>query len=193
MSIARILYFNGTEFTENRASEAAFEFEIDGGTMKVKAPNVSPDTTAASVYDEQVKLAVLGAGQFFDERHALTRKNDGSALRCKETENGKFLAEAPEACQIVKRDCEHGKKVFIAWVDDQSKKLGFKKDEGEKKEEPKKEETKQEETKKAEPKQEETKKAEPAKVTKLDDDIGKWHGDVLDKYFDGEADFDEKC
>lgn len=189
MSIARILYFNGTEFTEKRASEAAFEFEINGGTMKVKAPNVSPDTTAASVYDEQVELAVLGAGQFFDERHALTRKNDGSALRCKETDHGNFLAEAPEACQIVKRDCEHGKKVFIAWVDDQSKKLGFKKDEDEKKEESKKEETKQEETKKEESKQEEPKKAEPTKVTKLDDDIGKWGDGDLDKYFDGDADF----
>ena len=149
--------------------------------MKVKAPNVSPNTTAASVYDEQVKLAVLGAGQFFDERHALTRKNDGSALRCKETDHGNFLAEAPEACQIVKRDCEHGKKVFIAWVDDQSKKLGFKKVEDDKKED-----TKQEEAKKAEPK-----KAEPAKVTKLDDDIGKWGDKELDSYFDGDADFGE--
>lgn len=191
MSIARILYFNGTEFTEERTSEAAFEFEMDGGKMKVKAPNVSPDTTAASVYDEQVKLAVLGAGQFFDERHALTRKNDGSALHCKETDHGNFLAEAPEACQIVKRDCEHGKKVFIAWVDDQSKKLGFKKDEDDKKEETKQEESKQEASKKEESKQEETKKAEPAKVTKLDDDIGKWKGDDLDKYFDGDADFGE--
>ena len=191
----RNLYFNGETFIETRPSESAFEFEIDGGTMKVKAPNVSPETTAASVYEMQAKLAVLGAANFFEGRHALSRKNDGSGLHFKETEQGNFIAEAPKDCQISRHDCEKGKKTFNAWIIETTKKLGFKVKEDGKEEEPKQEAPKKEEPKQDAPKkelpprQEAPKKPEPAKVTKLDDDIGKWGDGELDSYFDGDADF----
>ena len=98
-----VTYYDGTQWTTKKSSEAAFSFIIDENTLTIKAPEVEPGLLDKAAFDAESLNALRGYMAWSDDRRALTRKNDGTGIKVAFKEADKdFVATAPESCQLAK-------------------------------------------------------------------------------------------